>query len=87
MHLLEICALGQRAVAVAHAVALEVGLGSQVNTVFVAEVVPTRVIGIVTGTHGVDVQLLHDLDVLNHAVHRDDVATVGIELVAVGTYY
>ena len=38
-----------------------------------------------TGTHGIDVQLLHDLDILNHALHGYDVATIGIELMTVGT--
>ena len=70
--------------AVTHAVALDVGLGHHVKAILVAQVVPARVVAIVTGTHGVHVQLLHNLDVLNHAFHADDVAVVGIQLVAVG---
>ena len=82
---LEVSALSQGTVAVAHAVALDVGLGCKVDAVLVAEVIPARVVGIVAGAHGVDVQLLHDLDVLNHTLHGDDIAAVGIQLVAVGT--
>ena len=78
--------LGQRLVAIAHAVALYVGLGGEVDAVFVAELVPARVIGVVAGTHGVDVVLLHDLDVLYHALHRDNVSAVGVHLVAVGAF-
>ena len=70
---------------VAEAVALLVGLGSHIDAVLVAEVVPYGVVRIVAGAHGVDVQALHDLDVLNHALTAHHVATVGIELVAVGT--
>ena len=70
---------------VAEAVALLIGLGGHVDAVLVAQVVPHGVIGIVAGAHGVDVQALHDLDVLNHALAAHHVATVGIQLVAVGT--
>ena len=68
MHLLEVGTLGQRMFAVTHAVTLEVGLGSKVDAVLVAEVVPARVVRIVAGAYGVNVELLHDFDVLNHAV-------------------
>ena len=70
---------------VAEAVALLVGLGGHVDAVLVAQVVPHGIVGIVAGTYGVDVQALHDLDVLNHALAAHHVATVGIQLVAVGT--
>ena len=77
--------LGQCAVAIAHAVALDVRLGNDIETILVAEVIPARVIAVVAGAYGVHVQLLHNLDVLNHAFYADDVAAVGVELVAVGT--
>jgi len=38
----------------------------------------------VARTYSIHVQLLHHLDVFNHTLHADDVAVVGIELVAVG---
>ena len=64
--------------------AFDVGLGHHVEAVSVAEVVPAAVVGIVAGADGVDVELLHQPDVLNHAVDADHVAAVGVELVAVG---
>ena len=44
------------------------GTVESLNTVFVAEFVPEVVVRIVTGSYGVDVELLHNLNVLNHAV-------------------
>ena len=38
-----------------------------------------------TGAHGIDVQLLHNADVLLHAFHRDHVAAIRVEFVTVGT--
>ena len=60
--------LGQRLVAVAHSVAFDIGFGHHVDAVYVAKFIPTRVVGIMTGTHGIDVQLFHHADV-QHAVH------------------
>ena len=77
--------LGQRLLAVAHAVALDVGLGRDVDAVFVAEVIPAGVVGIVAGAVGIHVKLLHHLDVLNHAFYAYHIAAVGVEFVAVGT--
>lgn len=57
---------GQRLLAVAHAVRLDVRLVEHVDAVAVAEVVPDGVVGIVARTHGVDVELLHDADILHH---------------------
>ena len=65
---------------------LYVGLRYDIDTVLVAEVIPEVGIGIVAGTHGVEVELLHDLDVLDHALPREYIATVGIQLVAVSTF-
>ena len=58
---------GQRLFAVTHSVGFDVGFGYDINTVFVAEVIPEIVVRIVAGSHRVDVELLHNLDVLNHA--------------------
>ena len=75
--------LGQGLLAVAHAVALDVGLVDQVEAVAVAQVIPGRLVRIMAGAHGVDVVLLHHQDVLDHALDRDRLAAVGIDLVAV----
>ena len=64
----ELRLLGLSIIAIAKAVALLVGLSSNVESVLIAEVIPNGVIRIVSGTHGVDVETLHNLDVLNHAL-------------------
>ena len=87
VHLLKIRALGQCALSVAHAVTLQVGLGSQIDTILVAEVVPTGIVRVVAGAHGIDVQLLHNLDVLDHALYRDDITAIRVQLMTVGTFY
>ena len=77
--------LGEGLFAIAHAVALDVGFGHYIEAILVAEVVPIGIVGIVAGAHCVEVELLHDLHVLQHAVAADHVASVGVEFVAVGT--
>ena len=72
--------------AVAEGMALLVGLSGDVEAILIAQIIPARVVWIVAGAHGVDVEPFHDLDVLDHALRRDDVAAVGIHLVAVGTF-
>ena len=37
------------------------------------------------GTYGIDVQLFHDADILDHTLHRDHIAAIGVELMTVGT--
>ena len=61
--------LGQCTITVAHTVALDVGLSHYVETILVAQLIPTGIVGIVTGTYGIDVEFLHDLDILNHALY------------------
>ena len=39
------------------------------------------------GAHCIDVQLLHDADVLTHALHADHITIVGVELMTVYTFY
>ena len=85
MHLLKVLTLGQRLRLIAHTVTLQVGLSRQVDAILIAQVIPTGIVWIVAGTHGIDIQLLHDLDILDHALHRDDVAAVGIKFMTVGT--
>ena len=79
--------LGQRSFAITHAMTLKVRLSREVDAVLVAEVVPTGVIGIVAGAYSIDIQILHNLDVLNHSLHGDDITTIGIKLMTVGTFY
>ena len=89
LHTLQVGLLVDRVVAqrrrtVTHAVRLDVGLGDDVETVAVAEREPARVIGIMAGSYRIDVQFLHDADILQHLCLRDHVAALGGHLVAVG---
>ena len=77
---------GGRIIPVAKAMTLLVSLGHHIKTILVAQLIPLRVVGIVTGAHGIDVELLHNLDVLYHPFTAHDVATVWIHLVSVGSF-
>ena len=81
-----LCGRCRLVVAITEGVALLVGLSRNVETVLVAEVVPAWIIGIVTSAHGVDVEPLHDLDILKHALRCDNITTIRVHLVAVGTF-
>ena len=65
------------------AVALDVGLVDDVEPVAVGERVEARVVGVVARADGVDVALAHQLEVADHALHRDHVAVDRVVLVAV----
>lgn len=45
-------------IVIAHAVALDVGIGDEVDAVLVAEVVPLGVVGVVASAVGIEVQFL-----------------------------
>ena len=75
----------QGLILVTHTMCFEVRLGSKVETILIAKIVPARIVGIVASTNGIDIQVLHNLDILNHALYRNDVTTIGVEFVAIGT--
>ncbi len=77
----------QSLVAVSHTVALDVGLGGDIQAIAVAEVVPVGIVGVVACAHGVEVKLFHQLDILKHALLAHHISAVGVELVAVGALY
>ena len=77
---------GGRVVLVAKTMPLLIGLGYHIKTILVAQLIPLWVVGVVTGAHGIDVELLHNLDVLYHPLTTHDVATVWIHLVSVGAF-
>ena len=76
---------GQCSLAVTHAVRFDIGLGHYIDTILVAQVIPKVVVGIMAGTHGIQVELLHQLDVLQHALARYHIAAIRIHFVTVGT--
>ena len=82
--LAEIGVLCQTCAVVAHAMTLEVGLGANIDAIFVAQVIEIRVARIVASADRIDIQLFHGADVLQHAFAADDIAAIGVHLMAVG---
>ena len=85
VHQFKVLTLSQRLVAIAHTVTLQISFSRHIESILVTKVIPTGIVRIVTGTNGIDVQLLHHLDVLNHALHRYHIAAVRVQLMTVGT--
>ena len=83
--LAEVGVLCQTGAVVTHAMTLEVGLGTYIDAIFVAEVVEIWIARIMAGTDSIDIQLLHGADILKHTFAADNVATVWVHFVAVGT--
>ena len=67
--------------------ALEIGLGGNVDAVFVAEIIPERIVGIMTGTHCIEVMGFHDGDILEHPLGRHHISSIGIKFMAVSALY
>ena len=64
-------------------VAFHVGFCQDVEAVLVAQLVEVRIVGIVTGAHGVDVEALHGEHVLQHLFAAHRAARLLAEVVAV----
>ena len=77
--------LGSCIIAIQETVTLLVSLGNHIDTILIAEFVPAWIIRIVAGADCVDIQALHNLDVLNHALHAQYVTSVWVNLMTVGT--
>ena len=75
--------LGQSAVTIAHTVAFDVGLAHNIESVLVAKVIPTGIIAIMAGAHGIDIEFFHHLDVLDHTLHTNHITAIGVHFVAV----
>ncbi len=75
--------VADRIARIAETVRLKVGLVHHIEPVLVTQVIPARIVGIVTGAHGVDVVALHQQDVFHHTAVRHGITVVGIHLVAV----
>ena len=79
--------LGDGVVVIAEAMTLLVSLGTEVDAVFITQLIPYGIVGIVTGTYGIDIKLLHDLDILDHPFTTDHITTIRIHLMTVHTFY
>ena len=75
--------VGERCLAVVVLVALQVGLGLQIDAVFIAEIVEVGVAGVVRRAHVVDVGTLHHHHLFLHLLARDGMSALGVRLVAV----
>ena len=62
----------------------KIGFVDQVDAVFVAQVVPVFLVGVVRGADGVDVVPLAERDVVDHVLPGDGAAALRVEFVAVG---
>ena len=72
--------------AISHAVRLDIGLVNHIESIFVAEGVPERVVRIVACSYSIDIQLFHDKNILYHVGLGDHISFVGIEFMAVCTF-
>ena len=77
--------LGSSIIAILETMTLLVSLSNHIDTILIAELVPAWIIRIVAGTDSVDIQAFHHLDVLNHALHTQNVTAVRVNLMTVGT--
>ena len=77
--------LGSCIIAILEAVTLLVSLSYHIDTILIAEFVPAWIIRIVAGTDSVDIQALHNLDILNHALHAQYITSIRVNLMTVGT--
>ena len=77
--------LGSCIIAILETVTLLVSLSYHIDTILIAELVPAWIVRIVAGTDSVDIQALHNLDVLNHALHAQYITSIRVNLMTVGT--
>ena len=85
MSMLIVLPLGKSTFAVAHSMRLDIRLCHYIKAITVAECVPERIVRIMTGTYSIDVQLFHDLDILDHIGFSHHISLVWIHLMTVGT--
>ena len=63
----------------------DIRLIHDIDSVFVAQRVPARVIRIMGCSHGIDIQFFHYADVTDHLLLGDDIASMSCHLVSVCT--
>ena len=82
---LEILPLCQGPVTVPHSVGFDIAFVNNIQSVLVAQGVPPGVVGIVAGTHRIDIQFLHYTDIPDHIRLRYHISFLRIHLVPVGS--
>ncbi|MNK99608.1 hypothetical protein D3C87_1200140 [compost metagenome] len=71
----------------AHAIAFNVGLIYHIQTVLIAQFIPAFCIGVMAGTNGIDVQLLHQPDVAQHVGFGNYLCSIHVVLMPVHPFY
>ena len=61
----------------------DVSFGYNIKTVFIAKIIPSRVIGIVACAYSINVVFFHQSDVLQHTANTDNITTIGVYLMSV----
>ena len=84
--LLPLIALADEVTGTPQAVTLHVALVHHVEAVCIAEVVPLRRVGVVTGPDSIDVVLFHQDNIADHRLTRDSASAVHVELMPVDTF-
>src|SRR5947207_14313716 len=69
-----------------HTMAFDVGFVQEVDAVPVTKVIPSRLIGIMTAADGVDIKLLHHLNVFLHYFGGDGLAAIRVKLVPIDSF-
>ena len=75
--------LGKRQCSEPHTMTFQIRFRNHINAIFVAQVVPTRIVWIMACTDSIDVQFLSKLDVLNHPFHTHHIASIRVYLMTV----
>ena len=85
MRLLIIGVMSKRLFAIAHSVRLDIRFIYHIKSIFVAERIPERVVRVMACPYSIDIELLHDHDILDHIRLAHDISLIWIHLVTVGT--
>ena len=64
----------------------KIGFANDIHAVAIAKVVPEGTVRVMACADGIDVVLLHQLDVTNHRARRDNISAFRQELVSVDTF-
>ena len=69
---------GRRLAVLSQPMRLQICLCHNIQTILIAQVIPQIVIGIMTGAHGIDIVLFHQLYVPHHALARNNITSIGV---------
>ena len=82
--ILIICVMSKRLFAIAHSVRLDIRFIYHIKSIFVAERIPERIVRIMTCPYSIDIELLHDHDILDHICLAHHISLIRVHLVAIG---